>query len=87
MYNMRKVTVRELRHEFPKVQAWVEAGETVQVTKRGKVVGRYTSDSEEVATPPKRPDFAARMKRICGDQKLEGTTWAELIREERDSRW
>jgi antitoxin (DNA-binding transcriptional repressor) of toxin-antitoxin stability system len=35
---MKTATVRQLRTEFPKVLAWVNAGEEVAITRRRKVV-------------------------------------------------
>lgn len=37
---MRKATVRDLRNDFGRVSKWVEAGETVQILKRGKPFAR-----------------------------------------------
>jgi prevent-host-death family protein len=33
---MKTATVRDLRNRFKHVSKWIEAGETVQITKRGK---------------------------------------------------
>ena len=80
---MKSATVRQIRHYFSTVLNWVEDGEQVEVSKRGKIVAL-------ISPPPplkpvragKRPDFAARLKRIYGDKVLSGS----VIVEERDSR-
>ena len=67
---MQTVTVRQLRHDFGSVMQIIEAGEEVDLLKRGKVIARIS--------PPKRPrrkkiewpDFEARLKRIYGDKVL-----------------
>ena len=41
---MKTVTVRELRHEFGRISAWLEAGETVQILKRGKPFARVVPE-------------------------------------------
>lgn len=34
---MKTASVRDLRNEFGRISRWIEAGETVQVVKRGKL--------------------------------------------------
>jgi antitoxin (DNA-binding transcriptional repressor) of toxin-antitoxin stability system len=41
---MKTATVRDLRTDFRKVSAWLEAGETVQVVKRGKPFARVVPE-------------------------------------------
>jgi prevent-host-death family protein len=80
---MKTATVRQIRHDFSTVLNWVEDGEQVEVSKRGKVVALITQPpTPKPAGPRKRPDFAARLKRIYGDKVLPGN----IIVEERDSR-
>lgn len=81
--HMKTATVRQIRHDFSTVLNWVEDGEQVEVSKRGKVVALITQPQTPKPTGPrKRPDFAARLKRIYGDKVLPGN----IIVEERDSR-
>ena len=80
---MKTATVRQLRHDFGSVLNWVEEGEAVSISKRGKVVAL-------LSPPPrnrrqrraKRPDFAARLKRIYGDKIFP----ANIVVEDRQSR-
>jgi antitoxin (DNA-binding transcriptional repressor) of toxin-antitoxin stability system len=41
---MKKATVRDLRNDFRRVSRWVEAGETVQILKRGKPFARVVPE-------------------------------------------
>ena len=41
---MKTATVRDLRNRFKQVSAWVEAGETVQILKRGKPFARVVPE-------------------------------------------
>lgn len=54
---MRTVSIRDLRTSFPKVEAMLNAGEEVWISKRGKAFARLMLD-----TPPTdaKPDFAGR---------------------------
>ena len=37
---MKTATVRELRNDFGRIAKWLEAGETIQILKRGKPFAR-----------------------------------------------
>jgi antitoxin (DNA-binding transcriptional repressor) of toxin-antitoxin stability system len=81
MYHMRKATVRDLRYRFPEVEALLQEGEEVQITKRKRVIARLVP-----ATPPSAPalpNFMARLKRIYGGRKRK-VTGADLLSEERE---
>jgi len=79
---MKTATIRQVRHDFSTVLNWVEEGERVNVTKRGKVVATISPPASDKRGPKKRPDFAARLKRIYGDKILPG----DVVVEERNSR-
>lgn len=80
---MKQTSIRELKHETSKVLAMVESGGTLEVCRRGKPVA--------VLSPPGRrrkmekPDFAARLKELYGEQVLP-TTGTDLITESRGER-
>ncbi len=59
-FTMTTVSIRDLRTSFPKVEAMLNAGEEVWISKRGKAFARIMLD-----TPPvdAKPDFAARFGR------------------------
>ena len=80
---MKTATVRQVRHDFGTVLDWVEEGEQVEISKRGKIVALLSPPpAPKPVRAKKRPDFAARLKRIYGDKVLEG----DIIVEERNSR-
>ncbi len=41
---MKTATVRELRNQYRNVLGWVEAGEEVVISKRGKVIARLVPE-------------------------------------------
>jgi len=41
---MKTATIRDLRNEFARVSRWLEAGETVQLLKRGKPFARVVPE-------------------------------------------
>ena len=80
---MKTATLRKLRHEFSSVLAWVEQGEPVGISRRGKIIALLSPPPpRRPARPRKRPDFAARLRRIYGDLVLHG----DVVVEERESR-
>jgi antitoxin (DNA-binding transcriptional repressor) of toxin-antitoxin stability system len=81
MHHMRKATVRDLRYRFREVEAHLREGEDVEITKRKRVIARLLV-AAKAGTPPRRPDFLARLKRIYGNKKLKVSA-AELIASER----
>jgi len=70
MYHMKTATVRDLRYNFPQVEAWLSGGEEIELTKRGRVVGRIVP-SPKRAQKMKMPDFAARAKAVCRGRKID----------------
>jgi prevent-host-death family protein len=80
---MKTATVRRLRHDFGSLLDWVEEGEAVRISKRGKIVALLSPPPAPKASKPRRrPDFFGRLKRIYGDTVLRG----DVVAEERDSR-
>jgi hypothetical protein len=80
---MKTATVRDLRVTFPKVEKWLNAGESIQITKRNRVVG--------VLMPPIRkkklilPDFEERMSEIFPSKFCAGDNLVRELIAERDS--
>jgi antitoxin (DNA-binding transcriptional repressor) of toxin-antitoxin stability system len=79
---MKTANVRQLRHAFGEVMAWIAEGQKVEIVKKGKVIALLSPPPP--GRKPKKfklPDFEARRKRIFGDRVLPGN----IIAEERDS--
>ena len=80
---MKTANVRQLRHDFGSVLAWIEQGEPVEISKRGRIIALLSPPPPpQPVKPKKRPDFAERLKRIYGDLVLKG----DVVVEERESR-
>jgi antitoxin (DNA-binding transcriptional repressor) of toxin-antitoxin stability system len=52
---MKTASVRELRNHYSTVMKWIEAGEEVKISKRGKVIARLVPDRPE---PPRKVDWS-----------------------------
>lgn len=64
---MRTATIADLRNHFPRVFRWIEDGEEVELTKRGRVVARLVPAPQTQPPKFKVPDFAAMRKEVFGD--------------------
>ena len=78
---MKQASVRDLRYNFPAVERMLRQGETIEITKRKKVIGKLMPIAP--AEQPQMPDFMARLKKIYGNRKLK-VSMAQRIAEERD---
>ncbi|OHE88800.1 MAG: hypothetical protein A3G75_01845 [Verrucomicrobia bacterium RIFCSPLOWO2_12_FULL_64_8] len=76
---MKTATVRQLRTEFPKVLAWVNAGEEVAITRRRKLVANLTPAGEAPKKKLLVPDFKARLRQLYGDKVIPAGTMADIL--------
>ena len=84
---MRTATVADLRNHFPKVVAWLDQGEEVEILRRGKPVACLIAPRSAKPSTPLKIDFAKQNKEIWGDrvfsmQEVEAMRAFELEREE-----
>lgn len=76
---MKTATVRDLRYDFPKIEAWLEGGEEVLITKHSRPVARLSPpNARRPKTLPALPDFEARRKRIWGDRVFSNAEVEEM---------
>jgi antitoxin (DNA-binding transcriptional repressor) of toxin-antitoxin stability system len=66
--HVRTATVRDLRNNFAKLEAWLKNGEEICIEKRGEPVAMLTAMRRAKVDKVKNPDFAARRKAIWGDR-------------------
>jgi len=64
---MKTASVADLRNRFPSVFRWIEDGETVELTKRGRIVARIVPAPPAKPRKFKVPDFAAISREVFGD--------------------
>ncbi|WAC20474.1 hypothetical protein OVA24_03655 [Luteolibacter sp. SL250] len=65
---MKTATVRELRNEFAKLEAWLGEGEEIRIEKRGEVIAVLKPVGPDSPVPFRMPDFRARQKAIWGER-------------------
>lgn len=81
MIHMKTATVRQLRTEFPKVLAWVKAGQEVAITRRRKIVASLVPAGDAPRKKPVIPDFEARLRARFGGQIIPAEVMADILAE------
>jgi hypothetical protein len=76
---MPSINMRQLR-DTRRLKAWLQAGKTVELRERDRVLGSIVPESSAAAQPVEWPDFAARSRKIFGNRLVPG---AELVMNER----
>ena len=76
---MKTATVRQLRTEFPKVLAWVNAGQEVAITRRRKIVASLIPAGDKPRKKPVLPDFDARLRARFGEQVIPAEVMADIL--------
>lgn len=63
---MRTASVRELRQNFPRLLARLDAGEAVTITLRRRAVARLVPVARSKKRPQRMPDLTRRLNRVFG---------------------
>jgi len=82
---MKTASIRQVRHEFNMVLDWIDAGEQVEISKRGKVVALLSPPPMKTPRSRKRPDFAARLKLRDGGRVISLGVVDEILAESKGS--
>jgi antitoxin (DNA-binding transcriptional repressor) of toxin-antitoxin stability system len=82
---MKTATIRQVRHDFSSVLAWVADGEEVTVLNRTRPVARICPPRAQASVKFKMPDFSARSKSIFGNKRTHFSNI--VLREREEGRW
>lgn len=74
---MKTTNIRELKHATSTVLEWVEQGESVQITKRNKVVGIIVPPTPE-SSQQVPSDYYERLEKLFYDP-AESMTGTEIV--------
>ncbi|MGO8765331.1 MAG: type II toxin-antitoxin system Phd/YefM family antitoxin [Limisphaerales bacterium] len=75
---MKTATVRDLRNHFPRVAAWINEGEPVEITRSGKPFARLMPATPEKPRRLVKPDIMAQLKEVWGDRVFSSEEIAEM---------
>jgi prevent-host-death family protein len=67
---MKTASVRDLRQDFARVLAWVQAGEEVAITRRRQAVARLIPLPHHKRIKGPMPDLAARLTKVFGQRVI-----------------
>jgi antitoxin (DNA-binding transcriptional repressor) of toxin-antitoxin stability system len=66
--HMKTATLRDLRNDFAKLEAWLGEGEEIRIEKRGKPIAMLTPMKPKPLGKVEMPDFSARLQETWGDR-------------------
>lgn len=75
---MKTATVRDLRYNFPMIEAWLGGGQEVLITKHSKPVARLSPEQAKPKPKLKHPDYEARLTRIWGERVFTAAEVEEM---------
>ena len=78
---MKTASIRQVRHDFNTVLDWIDAGEQVEISKRGKVVALLSPPPLKARRSRKRPDLEARLKMRDGGRVIAKGMIDEILRD------
>jgi antitoxin (DNA-binding transcriptional repressor) of toxin-antitoxin stability system len=74
---MKTATIRDLRYSFPQIESWLEGGEQIEITKRGRPIARLVP-ARIASRRPAKPDILAQLKEIWGTRVFTAREVAEM---------
>ena len=84
MLDMKQATVREVQHNLAAVLRCIADGDSVEITRRRRVVARIVPAASQ-STAPDWPDFAERARKIWG-KAVKGKPVSGIIADDRKDR-
>ena len=74
---MKTATVRDLRNRFPRIAAWIEQGQPVEITRAGKTFAHLFPAPPKKPRRFKMPDIRARLDQTFGHTCYDSADMAE----------
>jgi antitoxin (DNA-binding transcriptional repressor) of toxin-antitoxin stability system len=79
MFHMKTASVRDLRQDFPRILAWIEAGEEVAITMRRQAIARLVPLPQKKQPNRRMPDIADRLKKVFGTKIIPDKTMKTIM--------
>lgn len=83
MLHMKTASIRDLRHDFNRVLAWVNHGEEVAITKHRRTVARLLPAATQKPAGNPMPDIAGRLKKVFGGKVISDQAMVAILDESR----
>lgn len=78
---MKTATVRELRNHYAGLLEWIEAGEEIRITRRGKPIARLVPESNARGEKALWKESPALLRDRSKEKKISAETAASLLHE------
>lgn len=83
MFHMKTASVRNLRQDFARILAWIEAGDEVTITLRRQPVARLVPWPQNKASKRPMPDISARLRKVFGAKVIADKTMKAIMDQNR----
>ena len=81
---MKTASIRDVRHDFNRILAWVNNGEEVAITKHRRTVARLLPvHASKKTTAARMPDIAGRLHKVFGGKMISDKAVKALLDESR----
>jgi len=75
---MKTATIRDLRYDFSRVEAWIRNGSEIELTRHGRPIARITPLPKPTGRKLVKPDIMAQLKETWGDRIFSAKEVAEM---------
>ena len=83
MFHMKTASVRDLRQDFPRVLAWLQAGEKVAITMRRQAIATLVPCPRKKQARHPMPDLTTRLQKVFGQRVISDQTMKAIMDQDR----
>jgi antitoxin (DNA-binding transcriptional repressor) of toxin-antitoxin stability system len=83
MFHMKTASVRDLRQNFARILAWLQAGEEVAITLRRQAIATLSPRPRKKRARRPMPDLGARLRRVFGRRVIPDQTMKAILDQDR----
>jgi antitoxin (DNA-binding transcriptional repressor) of toxin-antitoxin stability system len=80
---MKTASIRDMRHDFNRILAWVSNGEEVAITKHRRTVARLLPAQTRKTVDARMPDIAGRLHKVFGRKVISDKAMGAVLDESR----
>ncbi|HXI70607.1 MAG TPA: type II toxin-antitoxin system Phd/YefM family antitoxin [Verrucomicrobiae bacterium] len=80
---MKTASIREMRHDFNRILAWVSNGEEVAITRHRRTVARLLPAHVQKKADAQMPDIAGRLHKVFGRKIISDKAMGAVLDESR----
>lgn len=80
---MKTASVRDLRQDFPRIHAWLQAGEEVAITLRRQAIATLVPCPRKKRAKRPTPDLTARLRKVFGQRVIPDQTMQAILDQDR----